>query len=78
MSRIAQPISLNIADINVLTGITNGSVPAGDDVKTRAEVLLSLNQGMSGKDVAKALSIRENTVSDIRRPVFYTFQGMNS
>ena len=67
MSRIAQPISLNIADINVLTGITNGSVPAGDDVKTRAEVLLSLNQGMSGKDVAKALSIRENTVSDIRR-----------
>ena len=67
MPRCAQPIKLNKSDVNILNGITNGSVPTSDDVKTRAKVILSLSQGMSGKDVAEALGIRENTVSDIRK-----------
>ena len=67
MARKPQGIKLEETDINIISGIINGSIPSGNDVKIRANVLLSLGQGKSGKDIAETLDIRENTVSDIRK-----------
>lgn len=59
MSRVAQSIILNDTDAKVLSSIINGSIPASDDTIKRAGMILLLNQGLAGKDVAGQLDVRE-------------------
>ncbi len=66
MSRVAAPIHCNESDIKKLYAILNNDA-ASEELKIRANIILLANDGMSSKDIAIRLDIRENTVSDWRR-----------
>ena len=66
MSRVAAPIHCNESDIKKLYAILNNDA-ASEDLKIRANIILLANDGLSSKDIAARLEIRENTVSDWRK-----------
>lgn len=67
MPKRLPPLAIEESDIKTLRSIESGEIPAGDDAVTRAKALLRLSEGMMNKDVAAELSLRPNTVGDIRR-----------
>ena len=67
MPKHVDPIKLNETDAISLKGIASGDIPAGEDVKKRAGVVLELSNGTMIKDVAGKFGMRENTVTEIRR-----------
>ena len=66
MSRVAAPIHCNESDIKKLYAILNNDA-ASEDLKIRANIILLANDGLSSKEIAARLEIRENTVSDWRK-----------
>ena len=75
MPRHVEPIIIKDTDAVYLASILAGSTPAGEDIVKRAKVLSLLSEGKQIKDVAKAVGMRENTVTDLRRR--YLSDGMD-
>ncbi|WP_406041057.1 transposase [Succinimonas sp.] len=67
MPKYVEPLKLNEIDAIKLAGIASGDIPAGEDVKKRAGVVLELSKGTMIKDAAGKFGMRENTVTEIRR-----------
>ena len=76
MPKYVEPVKLNETDVIKLSGIASGDIPAGEDVKKRAGVVLELSHGTMIRDVASRFGMRENTVTEIRRR--YLKNGMAS
>lgn len=67
MPKRLPPLVIEESDIMTLRSIESGEIPAGEDAVLRARALLRLSGGAMNKDVATELSLRPNTVGDIRR-----------
>ena len=76
MPKVASPVVLKEADAIQIDSIISGQTLAGPDVHRRAKVLRLLSEGRRVKDVAEAVEMRENSVTDIRRR--FEERGMES
>ena len=76
MPKVASPVVLKETDVIQIDSIISGQTLAGPDVQRRAKVLRLLSEGRRVKDVAEAVEMRENSVTDIRRR--FEERGMES
>ena len=67
MPKKVDPIIINNTDAVVLDQIISGNTACGENVLKRAQAIKQLAAGTQIKDVAANLSMRENTITEIRR-----------